>query len=88
MTAWSRIAAVIVALVALLVSLRAATLWWRASNVETPNPPVASISDVPEQFIMATQSAASNAALLNARAAKWTGVAAVLSAAASIIGLL
>jgi hypothetical protein len=87
MAAWSRIAAIIVAMVALGVSLRAATLWWKASNVGTPNPPVASIVMFPSN-IMATQSAAYEAALLNARAAKWTGAAAIPSAAASILGLL
>lgn len=80
------VATVVLALAALGTALRAAHLWFRASNVITPNPPVASISDVPEMFIMATQVAANEAAMLNARAAWWTGVASVLSALSAVVG--
>ena len=52
-----------------------------------PNP-VAPISDVPEIHIFGTQAAFNESAQLNSRAAIWTGVAAILIATASVLGVL
>lgn len=79
--------AVAMALVGLAAAIVAATYWWKASRVTVPDP-VASISDVPELHILGTQAAFAESSRLNGRAAVWTGIAAVLSAAAAVIGVL
>lgn len=75
------------ALLGLAAAIVAAIYWWKASRVPIP-PTVASISDVPELHIMGTQVAFNESSRLNSRAAIWTGMAAVLSAVASILGVL
>jgi hypothetical protein len=65
----------------------AAAYWWKASRVGILNTE-ASISDVPELYILSTQVAFNESSRLNCRAAVWTGAAAVLSAAASVFGVL
>jgi hypothetical protein len=49
---------------------------------------MASISDVPERYIFATQVAFNGSPRLNGLAASWTGVAVILSATAWVIGVL
>lgn len=82
-----KIAAIILALLGLAAALNAARLWWQASR--TPIPVVAqSISDVPELHVMNTQVAFNTSSQINARAAIWTGFSALLSAVASVLGVL
>ncbi|MBB5053475.1 hypothetical protein HNQ36_003475 [Afipia massiliensis] len=66
----------------------AAIYWWKASRVDIPHTAAASISDVPELYILNTQVAFNESSRLNCRAAVWTGLAAVLSAIASVLGVL
>jgi hypothetical protein len=79
--------AVLFAILGLAAAIVAAIYWRKASRVSIPNP-VASISDVPELHILGTQVAFNESSRLNSRAAIWTGVAAILSAAASVFGVL
>lgn len=75
------------ALAGLGAALIAAIYWRRASRVDITHT-AASISDVPEQYILSTQVAFNESSRLNSRAAVWTGVAAVLSAIASVFGVV
>jgi hypothetical protein len=68
-------------------SHRRGTLLVEGSRVDIP-PTAASISDVPEQYILSTQVAFNESSRLNSRAAIWTGIAAVFSAIASVLGVL
>jgi hypothetical protein len=79
--------AIVLACLGLVAAIVAATFWWKASRVPVANP-TASIGDVPELYIMNTQVAFNESSRLNSIAAVWTGVAAVLSATASILGVL
>ena len=79
--------AVIFAGLGLVAAIIAAAYWWKASRVSIPNP-VASISDVQELYILGTQVAFNESSRLNSCAAIWTGVAAILSATASVVGVL
>jgi hypothetical protein len=83
MTKYSAIALACFGLVAAIV---AASYWWRASRVEIPQSS-ASITDVPALYIMSTQVAFNESSRLNSIASVWTGAAAILSAAASVVGL-
>jgi hypothetical protein len=82
-----RVFAVAFAVLGLAAAIIAARFWWRASRVAIPNSR-ASISDVPELHIMNTQVAFNESSRLNSIAAIWTGIAAVLSAAAAVVGVL
>lgn len=79
--------AIALAVAGLATAIIAAGYWWKASRVTIPDT-AASISDVPELHILGTQVAFSESSRLNSRAAVWTGVAAVLSGAASVLGVL
>jgi len=65
----------------------AAAYWWKASRVAIRNT-AASISDVPELYIQSTQVAFNESSRLYAYAAIWTGIAALLSAGAAVLGVL
>ncbi|WP_316187413.1 MULTISPECIES: hypothetical protein [unclassified Bradyrhizobium] len=84
MTKYLSIAAALLGLAAAIV---AAAYWWRASRVAIRNS-AASISDVPELYIQSTQVAFNESSRLNAHAAIWTGLAALLSATAAVFGVL
>jgi hypothetical protein len=68
-------------------AVTAAVYWWKASRVGIPHT-VVSISDLPEAHILGTQVAFNESARLNNRAAVWTGASAILSAIASVLGVL
>ena len=65
----------------------AAVYWLKASRVPIQTP-AASISDVPELHIMSRHTAFYESSQLNSRAAVLTGIAAVLSAIGSVLGVL
>jgi len=69
----------------LATALRAASLWWLASKVSVDEP-IASIDDNPAAHHGAALVAFITASQLSARAARWTAVSAVLSAAAALAG--
>ena len=81
-----KIAALVLAIAGLTSAIVAARYWLHASR-EYPSDLVQSISDVPELHILNTQVSIGKAGALNAKAAIWTGVAAILSAISSIIAL-
>jgi hypothetical protein len=81
-----KIIALLFSLAGLASALAAARYWYLASR-EYPSEPVQSISDVPELHILNTKVSMGKAGALNAKAAIWTGAAAVLSALGSVIGL-
>jgi hypothetical protein len=82
-----KIFAVVSALIGLAAAIVAAIYWWRASRIAIP-PTVVSMSDVPELHILGTQVAYNESSRLNSRAAVWTGIAAIFSAVASVLGAL
>ena len=83
----TKTAAIILALLGLAAALNAARLWWQASR--TPIPALTqSISDAPELHLLNTQVIYNTSSQINARAAVWTGLAAILSALASVLGVL
>jgi len=82
-----KILAIILACIGLAAAIIAAVYWWRASRIAIP-PTVVSISDVPELHILGMQVTYNESSRLNSRAAAWTGIAAVLSAIASVLGVL
>jgi hypothetical protein len=81
---------ILLALAAFGTSSAAAWYWYKSSQVEIIGtaPGTASISDVPEIYIMGAQGAIMQSSALNAIAAKWTAAAAVLSALTSIWGAI
>jgi hypothetical protein len=79
--------AIIFAFAGLGTAIAAAIYWWKASRVPIQHP-AASISDAPELHIMSGHGAFYESSQLNSRAAVLTGVAAVLSAAGSVLGVL
>lgn len=79
--------AIIFAVAGLGTAAAAAFYWWKASRVPIQHP-AASISDVPELHIMSSQVAFYESSRLNSRAAVLTGIAAVLSAIGSVLGVL
>lgn len=74
------------AIAGLACAVVAARYWLHASR-EYPSELPQSIGDAPELHILNVQVSIGKAGALNAKAAIWTGAAAVLSAASSIIGL-
>lgn len=68
----------------LLTALRAAWLWWKASEGERRM--VEHIAGS-TSHILQIESEAAEAALLNAQAALWSGATAVLSALTTILGV-
>jgi hypothetical protein len=83
----TKILAITFAGLGLIAAIIAATYWWKASKTGISDP-AASISDVPELHILSTQVAFYESSRLNSRAAIWTGFAAMLSAVASVLGVL
>jgi hypothetical protein len=83
----TRYLSIAAALLGLAAAIIAAAYWWKASRVAIRNS-TASISDVPELYIQSTQVAFNESSRLNAYAAVWTGIAAVLSAGAAVLGFL
>jgi hypothetical protein len=63
------------------------TRYWLLGSREYPSELPQSISDAPELHILNVQVSIGKAGALNAKAAVWTGAAAVLSALGSIIGV-
>ena len=82
-----RYTAIMFAGLGLAAAIVAASYWWRASRV-APAEQVASISDVPELHIMGTEVAFNESSRLNSIAAIWTGIAAILSAIGSVLGVV
>lgn len=82
-----KIAAITFAALGLVEAIVAAAYWFKASKTYIPDS-VASISDVPELHIYSTQVAFNESSRLNSIAAIWTGVAAIFSATASVLGVL
>jgi DNA-binding transcriptional LysR family regulator len=78
--------AIAFALAGLGTAIAAAVYWRRASNVPISQP-IASISDVPETHILSGHVAFNESSRLNSTAAM-TGIAAVLSAIGSVLGVL
>lgn len=81
-----KITAFLFALAGLASAIVAARYWLHASR-EYPSELVQSIGDAPELHILNVQVSIGKAGTLNAKAAVWTGAAAILSAISSIIGL-
>jgi hypothetical protein len=84
--ALTKIIAFLFALAGLASAIVAAWYWLHASR-EYPSELPQSISDAPELHILNVQVSIGKAGALNAKAAVWTGAAAVLSAASSMIAL-
>jgi hypothetical protein len=86
-----------ISLVAALAGIYASWLWYQASKIEMPpfDPPLASMSDAPELHLL-DMTVRQNEAFyrlaisgqLNAKAAGWTGLAALLTAISVLIGAL
>ena len=83
----TKLLAIGLAVLGLCAAIVAARYWWKASRAGIPETNI-SISDVPETHILGTQVAFNESSRLNSIAAIWTGAAAVLSAAASVLGVL
>ncbi len=79
--------AIAFALAGLGAAIAAAFYWLKASRVSIQIP-ATSITDVPELHLMSGHVAFNESSRLNARAAALTGVAAVLSAIGSVLGVL
>jgi hypothetical protein len=79
--------AIVFAFAGLGTAIAAAIFWRRASHVPV-NEPLASISDVPALHIMSGHVAFYESSQLNSTAATLTGIAAVLSAVGSVLGVL
>jgi hypothetical protein len=82
----TKIVAFLFALAGLVSAIVAARYWFLGSR-EYPSELPQSMSDAPELHILNVQVSIGKAGTLNAKAAKWTGAAAILSALGSIIGL-
>jgi hypothetical protein len=70
-----------------LASAIVAARYWLLGSREYPSELVQSADDNPALHILNVQVSIGKAGALNAKAAKWTGAAAILSALGSIIGL-
>jgi len=79
--------AILFAAAGLLTAMAAAFYWWKSSRVPIRST-TASISDVPELYIMSGHVAFNESSRLNSKAAVLTGIAAVLSATSSVLGVL
>lgn len=84
-------------LIAAVSGIWAAYLWLEASRIDLPpfDPPIASMSNAPELHILditVRQNEAFNllalSSKLNAKAARWSGLAAFLTALSVLFGLL
>jgi hypothetical protein len=84
--ALTKIIAFLFALAGLANAIVAARYWLHAS-CEYPSELPQSIGDAPELHILNVQVSMGKAGALNAKAAAWTGAAAILSAASSMIAL-
>ena len=82
-----KFAAITLAILGLAAALNAARLWWKASRTSISSS-APSISDVPELHILNARVAFNVSSELNSHAAIWTGLSAVLSAAASMCGVV
>lgn len=71
----------------LICAIIAAAYWWRASRLKSPDPAQTFAARAPEYMLMATQHVMIASAKLNAKAAFWTGAAAILGAVGTVIGL-
>lgn len=85
--AYSRIAAFVCAVAGLACAIVAARYWLQASR-EYPSELPQSMRDAPDLHILNVQVSIGKAGALNAKAAKWTGTAAVFSATSAIIALI
>jgi hypothetical protein len=81
-----KITALLFALAGLASAIVAARYWLLGSREYPPELPQ-SISDAPELHVLNVQVSIGKAGALNAKAAVWTGAAALLSATSAIIGL-
>jgi hypothetical protein len=81
-----KIVAFLFAIAGLASAIVAARFWLQASR-EYPSELPQSISDAPEVHIINVQVSIGKAGALNAKAAVWTGAAAILSALSSMIAL-
>jgi hypothetical protein len=81
-----RIAAFFFSAAGLVCAIVAARYWLLGSR-EYPSELPQSVGDAPELHILNVQVSIGKAGALNAKAAKWTGAAAILSALGSIMGL-
>lgn len=82
---------VALAFATLAVALKAAHLWLEASKVEAVPEPVASIEDAPGIHILGAKVELGffkASAIANRRAAKWTGLSAVVAAATTLAGTM
>lgn len=78
---------IVLACATLGAALTAACYWLKSSRVEIGTAPaMPSISDAPEAHMLEAQVAIMQSSALNATAAKWTAVAAVLGAVTSVWG--
>ncbi len=91
-----RIAYIVCSAATAACALIAAAYWYLSSRPTPPvsDPPVASISDVPELHIMNAQSdvyelqaVLTEVSRLNKKAAVWSAIAALFGAAAAILGI-
>lgn len=80
---WSAFLILVVATLA--AALIAAGYWWRASVVPIEEP-AASIDDNPAAHHYSAVAAIGDASRLNAFAARWTAVSAILSAVTAVAG--
>jgi hypothetical protein len=81
-----KIAAIVFAGAGLSCAIVSAVYWFRASR-EYPGDLTQSIADAPQLHLMNLQVSFGAAGKLNAKAALWTGAAAVLGAIGSVLGL-
>jgi Flp pilus assembly protein CpaB len=91
-----RIFIIVLALATLVAGVVAAVYWWRSSCQDAilSTEPDASISDSPEQYILTAvvnlntvQAALAEAGSLNRTAAAWSGIAALLGAITTVVGV-
>lgn len=97
MIVMQHLAATLFALAALGTAMAAAIYWFRSARVKVPELQelVSSISDAPEDHILAAIADANSvreamnvSSRLNQKAAVWTGISALLGAAASIAAII
>jgi hypothetical protein len=81
-----KITALFFAVAGLACAIKAAIYWLQASRVY-PSDLAQSVSDAPDLHILNVQVSIGKAGAFNAKAAKWTGAAAVLGSISSVIGL-
>jgi hypothetical protein len=79
--------AILFAVAGLVTAMFAAFYWWKASRIPIQST-AASITDAPELHIMSGHVAFHESSRFNSTAAVLTGIAAVLSAIGSVLGVL